>query len=71
METNKKPVVRIGNLNGPDGNIFVIAGKAREALLGKGDTAGAKELTNKLMQQESYELALILVKDYVDLRIDK
>lgn len=59
----KKPKLQ---LSGEDGNIFVIAGRAARALTKIGQKDKAEELKQKVMNADSYDHALQIVMDYVD-----
>lgn len=62
-----KPTVNLGNLEGPEGNVFVMAGKVAAALVKAGLKVQAKEFRNNLWRMKSYEEALILMKEYVNI----
>ena len=53
-------------LSGVDGNVFVLAGKVTRALKDAGQHDKAHEFTNKLFQTKSYDEALQLMHEYVD-----
>lgn len=61
-----KPTVHI-NFDGPDGNIFAIAGIAGRALRRAGLADLAKEMYNKLRDTHSYEEALDMISEYVEI----
>jgi len=53
-------------LVGTDGNVFALAGKVSGALKRGGYPELAKEFTTKLFQQSSYDDALALMMEYVE-----
>jgi len=61
----EKPKVK---LIGTDGNIFALAGKVSEALRKAGHNNKSKEFSGKLFQCGSYEEALLLMDDYVEIQ---
>jgi len=63
MTTERKPIVK---LTGTDGNVFALAGKVSRALKAAGQPENAKELSTKLFQCGSYDEALQLMMEYVD-----
>ena len=65
VSEKKKPTVK---LTGTDGNVFALAGKVSQALKKVGQVAEAKELTSKLFKCKSYDEALVLMQDYVDVK---
>jgi len=66
MELNKpKTDVKV-ELIGEDGNIFNLAGKVSKALKRNGHIGLSKELQEKLFEQESYDDALRLLTEYVE-----
>lgn len=60
-----KPVVAI-DMDGPDGNIFAVMGAAARALR-KANLSGEKEMQNRVMSSGSYEEALNIIEEYVEL----
>lgn len=61
--TTEKPKVK---LSGTDGNVFALAGKVTEALKKAGQGDKAKEFTDKLFKSGSYDDALVLMSEYVE-----
>ena len=61
-----KPKCDLGDLNGPDGNVFCIIGKVIRLLNRLGETNKAKEFTTRAMEQKSYEDVMTLLEEYVD-----
>jgi hypothetical protein len=59
----EKPVV---NLIAEDGNIFSIMGRCTKALKNIGQHEEAKELTEKIFSCSSYDEALEIVMEYVE-----
>lgn len=53
-------------LIGTDGNVFALAGCVSKALKKAGQADKAKEFTSKLFKCGSYDEALALMDDYVD-----
>ena len=53
-------------LIGTDGNIFAIMGKVRRVLIDAGMRTEAKEYVNKVMACESYDEALVITMEYVE-----
>jgi len=53
-------------LIGEDGNIFNILGKCAKALKDNGQNNEATELTNKVFASSSYEEALTICMEYVN-----
>ena len=53
-------------LVGTDGNIFALIGVASQALKRAGLREEAKEMQEKVIQQESYDMALAVICNYVD-----
>lgn len=53
-------------LTGVDGNVFALAGKVSQTLKRAGLRDKASEFVEKLPQCESYDEALILMQDYVE-----
>lgn len=53
-------------LIGTDGNIFALAGKVGKALKRAGQQADAKEFYDRLPQCHSYDAALALMMEYVE-----
>jgi len=56
------------NLTGADGNIFAIVGRAAELLKQNGKRDEANEMKNRVIKQKSYEDALKVVSEYVEIR---
>ena len=54
-------------LIGTDGNVFALIGKAARALKKANQPEKAKELKNKLFECNSYEEALSLIDEYVEI----
>ena len=55
----------IVQFTGPDGNIFCVIGKVREALRQNGRSDLIKEFTDYITSSSSYEEALCRVMEYV------
>lgn len=53
-------------LIGKDGNIFNLMGLASKALRDAGMGQEAKDMIKEVKEQESYEDALVVIMDYVD-----
>ena len=53
-------------LVGTDGNVFALAGRVSQALRKAGQGDKVKEFSERLSQCESYDKALQLMMDYVD-----
>lgn len=63
INQEKKPKCK---LTGTDGNVFALAGIVGEVLRKAGLAEKAKEFSSKLFQCHSYDEALCLISDYVD-----
>lgn len=61
---NAKPKCK---LIGADGNVFALAGLVTQALKKAGQGDKVKEFQQKLFQCESYDAALVLMMEYVDI----
>lgn len=61
------PSVNLGNLNGPEGNIFFIQANVVKGLKSHGYTSEAEELFNVIKLQKSYEDALDVISHFVDI----
>lgn len=59
------------NRNGESGNIFHIMGKASIVLKLEGRTMDAKQMVTRVTHSESYEEALEIISEYVDLVEEK
>ena len=55
------------NRNGETGNIFYIMGFASRMLKSEGRAEDAETMRERVAQQESYEDALKVIREYVDL----
>lgn len=53
-------------LVGTNGNVFALAGKVSQTLRHAGQSDKAKEFQSKLLQCHSYDEALQLMMDYVE-----
>lgn len=53
-------------LEGTDGNIFSILGKAAQLLRENGQPEQAAEMARRVFQSHSYEKALAIVSEYVE-----
>lgn len=53
--------------NGPSGNIFMVLGRAHDVLRAEGKRKEADEMFNRATQQDSYDDALNVVREYVEL----
>ena len=53
-------------LEGTDGNIFSILGKATQLLRENGQPEQAAEMARRVFQSHSYEKALAIVSEYVE-----
>ena len=60
---NRKPAVQ---LTGTDGNVFELAGKVSGALKRAGQEAEAKEFSRRLFECGSYNEAIVLMGEYVE-----
>jgi len=58
-----KPTIK---LSGQDGNIFNLLGLASNKLKAVGQHDQAKEMSDKVMKQKSYEEALGVIMEYCD-----
>lgn len=58
----------ICQLTGTDGNVFMLAAKVINALKKAGQRAEAQEFMDKLPKCESYDEALSLMMEYVEVR---
>lgn len=65
MEETRKPKVK---LSGTDGNVFALAGKVNTALAKAKQHEQAAEMRTRLFKCKSYEEALSLFMEYVDVR---
>ena len=63
METQAKPRCK---LSGTDGNVFALAGLVGRALRRAGLPEQVKEFSGRLFKCRSYEDALALMAEYVD-----
>lgn len=54
-------------LIGEDGNIFNLIGIASRALKRNNQESEANEMRNKVYQSKSYDEALMIISDYVDI----
>ena len=61
----KKPIVK---LIGTDGNVFALLGACTKALKRADQPAQARELAAKVLAAKSYDEALQLMMQYVDVR---
>ncbi len=61
----KKPTCK---LVGTDGNVFALAGKVSQCLKKAGQFSKAKEFQGKIFKCHSYEEALVLMSEYVEVR---
>ena len=55
-------------LIGEDGNIFYIMGKVSRELKRNGQSAEATEMCNRIYKSGSYDKALQIVMEYVDIK---
>ena len=53
-------------LVGTDGNVFALAGRVMQALKKAGQKDKALEFNSKLFQCKSYDEALVLMQEYVE-----
>lgn len=53
--------------SGPSGNIFMVLGRAHDVLRAEGKSKEADEMFNRATQQDSYDDALNVVREYVEL----
>ena len=56
------------DLNGSDGNIFVVIGRAAEILKQNEQRDKANEMKNRVIKQKSYDDALKVINEYVEIR---
>lgn len=61
----KKPICK---LIGQDGNIFNLIGLARKTLKNKGMTTEAVEMSERCFSAKSYDEALYIIMEYVEVR---
>ncbi len=66
--TNPTPERPRLKLSGTDGNVFAIIGNVSRALKAAGQSARAREFTQRAFAARSYEEVLVLLHDYVDAR---
>lgn len=59
----EKPVMDCRNL---DGNIFYVLGEARRVLKKAGQKEKVKEMSDRVIEAESYDQALAIIFEYVD-----
>jgi hypothetical protein len=65
MSTHDKPVCQ---RSGTDGNVFMLAGRVTHALTEAGRGQQVQDLWDRLVQCPSYEDALRLFTEYVEVR---
>ncbi len=65
MKEEKKPAAKVG-----DGNIFAVMGAANEALMTAGRREDAKKMFERVTQSGSYDMALAVISEYVDLELE-
>ena len=65
MKDEKKPVAKVS-----DGNIFAVMGAANRALKAAGRREQAKEMFERVTQSGSYDMALAIISEYVDLELE-
>ena len=65
MNSTKKPRCK---LVGTDGNVFALSGRVTRALKDAGQPEQATEFSSKLVQCGSYDEALTLMMQYVEVR---
>jgi len=65
MSTKQKPKVK---LTGQDGNVFNLIGVCRKVLQKNGMAKEATELVNRCFSAGSYEEALAIMGEYLDVR---
>jgi hypothetical protein len=53
-------------LVGEDGNIFFILGRVRQTLKASGENEQAQEVSQRVMASGSYDEALRIIMEYVD-----
>ena len=53
-------------LKGPSGNIFAVLGMAKRELENEGKKAEASQMFKRVTSQKSYEAALKVVEEYVE-----
>lgn len=56
------------DLNGSDGDIFVVIGRAAEILKQNEQRDKANEMKNRVIKQKSYDDALKVINEYVEIR---
>lgn len=61
---NKKPECK---LIGEDGNIFNLVGIASRTLRRNGKSAEAKEMCSRICSSKSYDEALTIISEYVEI----
>jgi len=62
----EKPECNLGDLEGPDGNVFMIIGKVCTALKRAGLKDQADEFQTKAMRAGSYDEVLAMLDDYAE-----
>lgn len=65
-ELRFKPAVSLGDLDGPDGNVFMIMGRVSKALRSSGQGEAGLEFFSRANAAPSYQAVLDLVREYVD-----
>ncbi|KUP04287.1 hypothetical protein Q75_15965 [Bacillus coahuilensis p1.1.43] len=63
MDGNLKPTCQ---LTGEDGNIFFILGRVSRTLKENGKAEQAKEVSDRVMASRSYDEALQIIMEYVE-----
>ena len=61
-----RPAVSLGDLDGPDGNVFVVMGRVRRALAVSDQAFAAAAFYSRAVHVPSYQGVLDLVRQYVD-----
>ena len=61
-----RPSVRLGDLDGPGGNVYAVMGAVRTALAESGQREASTQFWARAAEQRSYQAVLDLVREYVD-----
>jgi hypothetical protein len=62
-QSKQKPTCK---LSGTDGNIFALGARASRVLRTAGQEAEAKEMQHRIIQSRSYDEALAVIAEYVE-----
>jgi len=64
MKSQEKPTCK---LTGEDGNVFNLIGLASRCLKKAGLPEQVKEMTTRIFKCRSYEEALVIISEYIDI----